>query len=1408
MNCNISLSELPLTIKSNRYSVGPNAMDVFNNISVLNIETMFTESIYPYIESSVIYQWNCSNCGENTTQSRIFLNGNSSSTLSIDINNLPFGTFIFTVRAYVEFSENHVIYRRNAPLLSVVVRLFMVPEVYNVAVTGIPSAIVISDKVSTLTTSVPFASMNESIIFRFLGCHTLQVNQSLLENVTSTTWETVCEPTVVSYRSILIFRNSTSWIELATFESNVTATANSKKTSITFTPMPSFTYDLRNNLQAWNQTLSSNSSDLQYLEFVIIFENTITGKNFTTSSIIPIVLPATPPNIEIGNMTQPLLDVYPKNGVALLDRFSIHIEEWTAPVTLQPLQYAVGFYDSTLKIPVRLSQFSTNTNMSTFLPFITESVSKKQTSRHISAQHITVQLVVFVVDKFGNIDWRLTEQVAVAPYNGTSSELLQNVEMFSSQDLVILSYDKSLQSTNSTNTELQLKLLEKIEFDMKNPSIALNSLISLTQDSNSLSSEVVKAANAKLASFMNNVSVIYQDEKNQFSYVKNVILSNSDTLSTISLLSNLLNSGLNADSTDDNIVKLASITTMAELPSTLGANTSLPVLLFNSGSINMTLSVFTLNKNILPNQNQSLSNGRNTIQLDLFSISNHVSTGETIQSLSFSFISLSRNTRSDSMTKMYPVLSPVSHFTVRKDDTEVALNNINEPILLNFEIDSRILTSVSNATNITLSCKYWNVTQSAWLENGCYLYSSNGNSTLTCACNHTTLFATFLQYNISQLKGQSDFIKLTLADYYIASIVFGIIYGVIAFTVLTLLIIFREKQPIKSRICTPYLGIVALLVECVLILIIQQSILVNEIKSNSLKSSSYDQDVSNVVNWFGGIATIVVNTLNLTAILSFLLQVTRFQLMKNLYNLLRRLKPNSDMSIQDRLKSYERKIRLLKTMTSRAANNIVLVAFAFMNVLYWLLFFILKFMGVISPFAYTSVVSITYMVIILTFGVLITLVFIVDIVLTLKFDSERIDVSISQSLADQITKLGSVNDGKTLQNSGFSGLKRKDDNSQTIQISTLIRQAWRWFLRRDRPLYFRLEMVFFVVFFIFLIISQATGISTLESRFVSEEQFKKGLYADTARFAFEVVYIVFYVLAFGGFAAIVSVVNYMKHLIRQIERNKQRRMLNKSAIKSGISLQNNKETMDDNDDYNEELYQLIHDNEGFAVFEEYCKKEWSIENLYIYLDLESFERKLPYIMEDSERFLQQIYIFCVSIFEVYIKEGASLEVNIPSRTKKDFFILFKLVMESAGNRPFCDSKYNEFIKQELNKKALHAIQSTSSKSLIKQDSVNVIVMDENKQPASSAIHHVDSTKTTNSSSLANTTTAAASSSANSVMWKDYELTVRECFESLHHQVVMNLNDTFSRFVFTDEYKTFGYAMEVKSRIVKDHRFSL
>ncbi|KAG2392117.1 hypothetical protein C9374_013602 [Naegleria lovaniensis] len=1404
LNCNITLRELPLEIKSNRYSVGLNAMDVFNNISVLNIETMFTQSIYPYLESSVIYQWNCSNCGENATQieSNIFLNGNSSATLSLNINNLPFGTFVFTLQAYVEFSENNVVYRRSAPVLSVVVRLFMVPEVYNIAITGIPSAIVISDKIADFTSSTPLASMNESIIYKFLGCHTVEVNQSVSENVTLTSFETVCEPKVVSYRSILTFRNSTAFIELATYELNVTATANSKKTSIIFTPMPSFTYDLRTNLQVWNQSLSIDSSEIQYLEFVVIFENPLTGKNFTTTSMIPIVLPASPPTPEIGNFTTPLIDVYPKNGVALLDRFIMSIEEWSAPITLQPLQYAVGFYDSLLKAPVRLSQFSTNTSIATYLPFIAASASSRLTTRHIAAQERTVQLVVFVMDKFGNVDWRLTEQVSVAPYNGTSTELLQNFVTFSSQDLLILSYDKSLQSINSTNTELQLKLLEKIEFDMKNPSIALNSLISLTQESDSLSTEVVKAVNAKLNSFMNNVSAIYQEEKAQYSYVKTKILTDSDTVSTVSLLSNLLNSGLNMDATDDNVVNLASITTMAELPSTLGANASLPVLLFNSGSINMTLSVFTVNTNVPPNQNQTLSNGRNTMQMDLHSISNYVSSGDTIQSLSISFISMSRNTRSDSMTRRYPVLAPVSHFTVRKDDVEVALNDMNEPILLSFGMDSRILTAIVNATNITLSCNYWNVTQQTWLHNGCFLYSFD-NYTLTCACNHTTLFATFMQYNISQLKGQTDFIKLTLADYYIASIVFGIIYGALALAVLTLLIIFREKQPIKSRICTPYLGIVALLVECVLILIIQQAILVSEIKSNSLKSSSYDKDITNVVNWFGGIATIVVNTLNLTAILSFLLQVTRFQLMKNLYNLMTRVKPSADVSTQDRLKSYEQKIRILKALTSRTANNIILVAFAFLNVLYWLIFFILKFMGAISAFAYTSVVSITYMVIILTFGVLITLVFIVDIVLTRKFDNERIDVSISQSLTNQVPKeLESVHEGKTPinhQNSSFGAFK----DNQTIQISTLIRQAWRWFLRRDRPLYFRLEMVFFVAFFIFLIISQATGISTLESRFASEEQFKIGLYADTARFAFEVVYIVFYILAFGGFAAIVSVVNYVKHLIRQIQRNKQRRMFTRTASKSALSMQNN-EPLDESEDYNEEFYQLIHDNEGFIVFEEYCKKEWSIENLYIYLDLMSFERKLTDMMEDSEKFLQQLYVFCVSIFEVYVKEGATLEVNIPSRTRKSFFILFKMVMEAAVNRPFCDNKYKEVIHQELNKKALHAIQTTSSKSLIKQDSVNVIALDENKQPAS--IQHLDSISTITSSSLANTTTVATSQYL--VMWKDYELTVRECVESLHHQVVMNLNDTFSRFVFTDEYKAFSYALEVKSRILKDARFSL
>jgi hypothetical protein len=73
--------------------------------------------------------------------------------------------------------------------------------------------------------------------------------------------------------------------------------------------------------------------------------------------------------------------------------------------------------------------------------------------------------------------------------------------------------------------------------------------------------------------------------------------------------------------------------------------------------------------------------------------------------------------------------------------TRVPLNNTGSDFSLTMQgaFDTRVRSSGSIP-----SCKYWNVDNQMWQTDGCYVLQSNFTH-IRCACNHTTLFAGFLE---------------------------------------------------------------------------------------------------------------------------------------------------------------------------------------------------------------------------------------------------------------------------------------------------------------------------------------------------------------------------------------------------------------------------------------------------------------------------------------------------------------------------------------------------------------------------------------------------------------------------------------------------------------------------------------
>ncbi|EFC39035.1 predicted protein [Naegleria gruberi] len=1327
-NCNITQSPITVSLKIGGYTV--ESYSVYNNISSLSLHAVLGEILpQPYLLENVIYNWTCTNCQGNNGSD--YLSNITQSIALFNVYVLPTGTFNLELSAMAVTSEDGVFFYRQSNTFSFNITIIQVPESYSVSVVGVKEAYTTNTLPTSLDIVVPTVSLNQSALVRFLGCN-----------------NGGCAAKKVEYSLVVRFNQTLNMLDIS---GNVTIVPNSALDGFTCSPYLSYSVS---NFKSQITNLTQNTAEESILEIILEFRNQDSNSSFSITSTYPIIPPASAPK----NTTK-LVTIMPTQGMALIENFVFTVQEWSAADSLKPLTYALGVYDSTQQKPVRITSYTTNSTFSSILPYLT------QTKKSRSTNDETVTVILFVADKYGNEEWTYSSTVTVSPYNGTVSELLNLLSSASSSEQSVLySYDTSISTRSISTNESQAvlnQLIDNVQFDIKNPQSALDSFLTITSDPSKMSSEMVDKVNTKLANFVSNVTAQYLEEKALYSFVKTKILDSTVTFSTLKLVSNLLETGLNSEKVESTAESTADTALIGEIP-TLVTTGSVPTLSFATDMVNITISAFSLDKSTPTTTNQTLSTGINQVSLDMNSIFQQIS-NETTGSFGLSFIAYSINSKVDSFSKKSYILAPLTEFTLSMSDSQVELRNLKNPIALTFSLDKTslsTLTSNKNITNTTMECRYWNETENAWLGNGCYV-SSFVNGDVVCKCDHTTRFGTFLQFNLTSAVNSSY--KLQVASYYIAEIVFGGIYGIVAVIVLVLLTIFKNKQPIKSRLVAPYLGMIALLTECVLISIIRNSILVNELLSNTLKSAAYETDVTNVVNWFGGIASIIVNTLNLTAILAFLLQVVRYLFMKHLYNLMNVMR-NKEGNL---LANYAKKITTFKRLTSNPIYYAILCLFAVANILYWTLWFVLKYTGVIGANDYTTIVSVSYCVVILTFALIVALIFVADMILTYKFDDDSKESSISARLTNQ----GATTEGKgqkKLETKPISADTSSGKGKETIQISTVLHTVWKWFVRRDTPLFYRLEMIFFVAFFIFLIVSQALGLASIDGKFSSSDtkQFTIGLVFDSARFAIETVYIVFYILAFGGFVSLVSLYNFYKKITTEKP--------NDNKKEEAVELEN------------EELSQVMSDSEGIILFEEFCKKEWSLENLYMYVDIKLFMDTLENKMDDSEEFLKHLYSYCVSTYEVYIKLGATMEVNIPSHSRNSFLLLFKMVVEQGKDKPFVDKVYESILYGELNTKKTKSIPMQSM----------------NAQPikldfSQSSVKLVDEQKK-----------AEANNTENKVMWVGYQRMINGCADSLYQQIVMNLSDTFSRFIFTDEYKSFAIVNELKQRMKANARFEL
>ncbi|EFC40748.1 predicted protein [Naegleria gruberi] len=941
------------------------------------------------------------------------------------------------------------------------------------------------------------------------------------------------------------------------------------------------------------------------------------------------------------------VQVSPQTSVAIVENVTIASPVWNCDnENFNPIRYAFGFYNPTVdskKAWIKLTEYSTNPTASFPLPYLSKQLSTS----------MQVEVVIFVMDSQGNSQYLKIGQAKVSPFQGILPSSMSDLERS------VLAYDQFTLS-HMADSSVVVDIVKSISVNPADPGSSLKVLDSLTSDSSLLSNpDIASQVADTVTSFLSSALELYQNELKTNGFVSSK-MSEEAKSSAVSVISNLFtsvdtNSTTSASNdiakkTEQMILSFSKLVLASEVPKVLETSDSgslaLPVLQYNTPSMNVTFSSFMLSggasKRSSNNQGTyQLTSGESNIQIDLNEIVGKY--GGYSKPLGLSLVTFEKNTKVDNFSLSNPMSSIINELKYYQNSEIVKLNDLDSPISLQFGINSASLLLLSKGASITsqesfnqtqnvtiiqepyVSCMYWDEIENGWRDYGCTLLSfDNVTGKAECACTHTTKFSTFVQYKkrnvTSTLTPAQVVAALSETTFEIIlnsfEIVAGVVFGFFSFILLVLLIVYRKRQPIQSRMLTPYIGMVALLVENVLISILQKGLLLQDTSNPSNSSDSLILGA----NLTGNICMIIVNTLNITAIFAYLVQVIRFQFMKSLYEKIKRTRTEPSRKI----------IQFLKFITSKLVFSVSVFICACVNLLLWTVWVAILRSNTIDSSTYTKGSAICYAILLIGCSILISITIIVDIFTTVTRDDDQQITERARSKIFSPEEMKNIKEGieEVQSTSAASPISITDTPSYS---SFELRKLFRKFLHRDEPLYFRMEMLFFLTCFVFCIIQLVTGL-IIDQIKSSESTVTPTIRAlSVIQFIFEVLYSATYLLVFGGFSLLV--------LIKQ-------KKATKKPINEADSLFDDSEVME-----------LFQDVQGFEIFEEFAQKEFSVENLYLYAELLSNKQVI------AGNALRKLPNFLEVLSDKFIQNGSTYEVNIPSSTKTEFNQLRKSLKE-------------------------------------------------------------------------------------------------------------------------------------------------
>lgn len=402
--------------------------------------------------------------------------------------------------------------------------------------------------------------------------------------------------------------------------------------------------------------------------------------------------------------------------------------------------------------------------------------------------------------------------------------------------------------------------------------------------------------------------------------------------------------------------------------------------------------------------------------------------------------------------------TPIVDFEIKQGETKVKLSNMDYPleIVLNKEIEKE-------NSSFRFECRFMDEsTNSSWFTKGCWLYEE-GESSIICHCTHTTSFSAMIIYDPAAPNKASD-------GLYITSIIINSLLAVISVTLLIITFLWRKKQPVKSRFLAPYIGLGAIVVECILNGIIRNSLLIAANNARDYRG----------INSIAYLILTIVNPLVILSLFIYFWQMLRYFFLKNLY------------AIMDIEKRNLKKIRFLKMLSSQLLyvilGSLVVVAVC----TYFVVISILEATNVIKPNAASTVNALSFSVMSLFLGALIVVTFIWDCTVILSRKLWRRDRKMDEGNADLAY---------------FNKI-----------FSTMVNH-----FKSDDPLMFRIESIFMVCAIFVMTVSYIVGIT---DRFDSRASPNSA--AKIIEFLFDIMYLSLRIMAFGGLSTLVRLVQRTK----------------------------------------------------------------------------------------------------------------------------------------------------------------------------------------------------------------------------------------------------------------------------------------